>query len=163
MAGRLRCHHGGILGVFGLLEDPRHRRALEADLLRAGLRLRWFGTGDPNHSWADLVAFTQTLGRDSALGRAQGGEDAEWSLTDDLLALVADRLAIIHYSLTAKKGDPFPHMVSRHANNNGNVAGRSEEEPVADLVELGERNSSGRFVGEVTTIAETARRLGWAI
>lgn len=87
------------------------------------------------------------------------GPDGSWSLADDLLAIVADRLAIIHYALTAARGDEPPPLLSRYAH--GGEAGAAGQ--VDDLVELGDRNTSGAYAAEVSSIEETARRLGWNI
>lgn len=138
---------------------------MEGDLLRAGLRLRWFGCGDPDYSLGDLVAFVSSLPRDSALRRVLAGDDADWSLETDLLALVADQLAVFRYAMTAEKGDEFPALVSRGARQQREpVAVGVEKVPVSDSSEsdLNDRNMSGRFVGQVRSTAQIAKELGWA-
>lgn len=103
------------------------------------------------------MAFIDTVPRESALYRAVHGEDAEWGLSDDLLALVADRLGIIHYALTAKRGDPLPVFVSRGANTRSSV-----ELAEGESVDLNDNDASGTVTGEVASTAEIARQLGWA-
>lgn len=163
MAEGFRCRYGGIQRLCGVLDDAAQRRALEGDLLRAGLRLRWFGCGDPDYSLADLAAFVATLPQDSALLRELLGEDAQWSLETDLLALVADQLAVLRYALTAKKGDEFPELVSRSARKAapGDVGEKVAVEDSSES-DLNDRNMSGRFVGEVRSTAQIAKELGWA-
>ena len=127
--------------------------------MRAGLRLRWFGEGNPDYQWGDLIAFVSGLPGDSALMRVVLGEDAVWSLTDDLLAIVADRLGQIHYALTARKGDEPPELLSRFAKS---VADSPVDE-VENLSDLAARDASGSYSAQVESIAEVARRLGWDI
>lgn len=126
-------------------------------MIRAGLRLRWFDRGDPDFTVSDLLAFVSGLPRDSALVRAQLGDDAEWDLRNDLLALMVDQLAMFRYQMTGDESTPKPVFVSR---------GLQQQEP--DVVEpdsapvdLNKRNQSGVLSGEVTSTAEIAQRLGW--
>lgn len=115
--------------------------------------------GNPDYQWGDLIAFVSGLREDSAFVREVLGEDETWTRTDDLLAIVADRLAIIHYALTARKGDDPPPLLSRFANGGRDPS----SDRVEDLAELAERNASGAYTAEVTSVEETARRLGWTI
>lgn len=135
------------------------RRALEGDLVRAGLRLRWFLTGDPDYQLRDLVAFVDTSPMGSALTRQALGEDAAWGLQEDLSAIIADRLGWIHFALVGQKGDEPPSPIYRHAG-----ASSSSEMPEfeAEEVDLNDWNSSGHVTGEVWSTAETAKALGWA-
>ncbi|STC97529.1 hypothetical protein [Corynebacterium renale] len=160
MAESVRGNRGGITRVLGLLENPVTRRALEGELLRAGLRLRWFGTGNDLYQWGDLIAFVDTLPPDSVLCRLELGDDAPWSLTDDLLAYVSDQLAMIYYSLTAKQGDPQPVFISR-ALRSPEPEAENDQSSDDDVDALNDRNSSGRVTSEVTSTADIARRLGW--
>lgn len=159
MAERRRCGRGGIGRVLGLIENPVTRRALEGELERAGLRLRWFGAGNDLYQWGDLIAFIDTLPPDSVLWRLELGDDAPWSLTDDLLAYASDQLAMIYYSLTAKRGDAPPVFISRALRAPADAPGQGAS--VNDAQVLNDRNQSGRVVAEVASTAEIARRLGW--
>ena len=135
---------------------------MEGDLIRAGLRLRWFMVGDPDYQLRDLVAFIESLPKDSALTRVTLGEDAVWGLGEDLAAIIADRLGWIHFALVGQKGDEPPPPLYRHAG--GSAGGGDSEVPEfeAEDVDLNDRNSSGRVTGEVWSTAETAKALGWA-
>lgn len=76
MAEGRGCLAGGILSLVDRLEDTKARRALEADLIASGLRLRWFPA--PDYTWGDLLAFISGLGRESAFVRHELGDDAAW-------------------------------------------------------------------------------------
>lgn len=104
---------GGILSLVDRLEDTRARRALESDLIAAGLRLRWFPA--PDYTWGDLVAFISGLDQTSALARVELGEDAAWGLREQLLALNADYLRILIWMKTkdAQHGRNFPKPIKR--------------------------------------------------
>lgn len=135
---------------------------MEGDLIRAGLRLRWFFAGDEDYQLCDLVAFVESLPADSALSRLILGDDAVWGVQEDLSAIIADRLGWIHFALVGQKGDEPPSPIYRHAR--GSATGGDSEMPdfEAEEVDLNDRNSSGRVTGEVWSTAETAKALGWA-
>lgn len=158
MARDRRCHDGGIGRVLDLIDDEGSRRALESDLMRVGLRLRFFGCGNPLYSWADLVAFIENLPLDSALVRHLRGDDRDWGLAEDLLAALVDRVGYIHYALTNDgRGEP-PQPVSRWARAEAvaaDVVSKDEFEKIA------ERDTSGVVRGDVLATEELARRFGW--
>lgn len=160
MAEGLGNFRGGIRSLLEIWEDQGRRRALEADLIGAGMRLRFFGSGDPAYEWGDLAAFVAGLPRSSALSRHILGDEAQWDLNEDLLALVADNLTIIRYALTSQKGDPPPVFVSRGARADASKSATQEADK--DGGDLNDRNVSGAAVGEVWSTEETARQLGWA-
>ena len=54
MAARNRNQPGGILGLAEALEDPNLCSAVEAELIRFGLRLRWLCDGTDRPNWRDL-------------------------------------------------------------------------------------------------------------
>jgi hypothetical protein len=69
-----------------------HAEALEADLIRYyGVDLLDYHRG--RLSARRLRVLIQHLPRDAALPRAVHGDDAEWGLTDHLLASAVDQLA----------------------------------------------------------------------
>lgn len=65
-----------------------HRRAVAYDLLKLGLRLRDFPS--PDLTYGDMLVIIQQAPRESAIARAVDPERAEWSLSDYLLAMIAD-------------------------------------------------------------------------
>ncbi len=162
MAGGCGCLVGGIGRVCGLLDDPAQRRALEGDLVRAGLRLRWFLAGDDDYQLQDLVAFIDTSPMGSALTRQALGEDAAWGVQEDLSAIIADRLGWIHFALVGQKGDEPPAPLYRHARESGAGGDSTMPDFEAEEVDLNDRNSSGHVTGEVWSTADTAKALGWA-
>lgn len=162
MAGGCGCHLGGIGRVCGLLDDPAQRRALEGDLVRAGLRLRWFFTGDDDYQMCDLVAFIESSPTGSALTRQALGEDAAWGVQEDLSAIIADRLGWIHFALVGQKGDEPPAPLYRHARGSSSSGNSEMPEFEAGEVDLNDPDSSGHVTGEVWSTAETAKALGWA-
>ena len=71
-------------------------------MIAAGLRWRDIGTGRTN--WCDIHAVLTTLHHTSATSRAINGPDAEWGLTDHLLALVIDTTQIGNWQRSGGKG-----------------------------------------------------------
>ena len=130
--------------------------------MRAGLRLRWFFTGDPDYQLQDLVAFIDSSSRDSALSRVVLGDDAVWGVQEDLSAVIADRLGWIHFALVGQKGDEPPAPIYRHAGDSAGGGDSEMPEFESEEVDLNDRNSSGHVTGEVWSTAETAKALGWA-
>lgn len=114
MAEGCRYRSGGILGLLALLEDERKGRAIRADLLDKGLRLRWLCDGIHDFNWRDLLDIVTESSRLSALYRALHPEDWYWSQEAMLLALVSDRLAILAWQKTEngrkgiKEPEPYP-------------------------------------------------------
>lgn len=135
---------------------------MEGDLIRSGLRLRWFMSGDPDYQLQDLVAFIESSPRDSALTMLALGDDAGWGVQEDLSAIIADRLGWIHFALVGQKGDEPPPPLYRHAGGSAGGGDSSMPEFESEEVDLNDRNSSGRVTGEVWSTAETAKALGWA-
>jgi hypothetical protein len=108
----LRCVAGGIRSLAEVLRD--HGEALRYDLLALGLRLEWLAT--PDLTWLDLAAVVQQRPPGSALARAIDGEDALWGLSEQLLAVVADRLGLALWQNGGGKGrkpDPIPRPGTR--------------------------------------------------
>lgn len=53
------------------------------------------------------------LPAEAATSRRLHGERAQWSLTDHLLALVVDRLAIVSWQLAGDRKAPYPKPMPR--------------------------------------------------
>lgn len=139
MAEGCWCHRGGILSLVDRLEDPEKRRALEADLINAGMRLRWFPA--PDYTWADLVAFIFGLGEGSATYRVELGNDHVWGLQEQLAALQADYLRILIWQRTGdgQKGRKFPKPIKRPGVDDGidrKKIGGTTKVPAEDLAKL---------------------------
>ena len=101
MGGGVRHERGGILSLLTLIGD--HGEALEFDLIRLGLRLR--DCPSPGFNWRDLWVICRRLGRDSELYKSMNPEDdTAWSVTDYLLAMVADNTAFRLWQAAGGKG-----------------------------------------------------------
>lgn len=80
---------GKLLGLLDLIDE--YGEALEYDLLERGYRLRWVYDGTNDFTWRDLWVIVRHMPRTSALQRAiHGHEQAEWTVSDYLLATIAD-------------------------------------------------------------------------
>lgn len=119
MAEGREHHGGGILGLVDLIDNAEAASALEADLIHAGMRLRWFPAAD--YTWRDLAVFVRHLGQDSALARVQMGKDSPWTLTTQLLALQADYLRMLLWmrSKDGAKGRNRPKPIPRPGIDDG--------------------------------------------
>lgn len=96
MAGVLQHRRGGILGLLTLCEQ--HTEAVEADLIRLGLRLRWLGT--PDFDWCDLRAIIRHADPSSALVREMQPDAARWGVVEQLLAEAVDTLHWLQWAKT---------------------------------------------------------------
>ena len=105
-----------------------HSEALEFDLIRLGLRLR--DAGSLEFNWRDLWVICRRLGRDSELYKSMNpDDDTSWSVTDYLLAMVADNTSFRLYQAAGGKGKkpkpvPRPGDVKRYG---------GDALPVADM------------------------------
>lgn len=80
-----------------------HSEALEFDLIKLGLRLR--DAGSLEFNWRDLWVVCRRLGRDSELYKSMNpDDDTSWSVTDYLLAMVADNTSFRLYQAAGGKG-----------------------------------------------------------
>ena len=114
-----------------------HSEALEADLIRVGLRLRWLGS--ELLTWRDLLVFVKTAGKDSALAMAWDVSNM-WGMTEQLLAAAVDTLRVLAWQNTedAQAGrswtapDPIPRPgVTPRAEVN--VIGGDEVLPIDEM------------------------------
>lgn len=113
-----RGRHGGIRQLRDLIEE--HSWAVEADLIRVGLRLRWVGDGTGRLTIRDLWALVNSLIGDetSALFRARSGSsraeriaidtlNALWMLNHNLRRAAGDKTARKFEPLRSYPGSPF--------------------------------------------------------
>lgn len=113
MANRFWGRAGGILGLLELLDDDKKSLALEADLIRSGLRLR--DVGSEEFSWRDLKAFITGADQNSAIARALHPEEWMWNNEAMLLASAVDTLRVIAWQKTrdGSKGRNAPAPIPR--------------------------------------------------
>lgn len=150
MDGGGGCLGGGILSLVDqLVDDPEFLEAVEADLIRLGLRLHQLGDGSGSLSWRDLTVIIKTASTGSAIARHFVGEAAEWGATEYLLAAAIDALNVANWQRgggkTVHKPDPVPRPVNKLELANAN--------PFED--------NSGVFRGESMPIDELNKWLGW--
>lgn len=101
MGGGVGNLRGGIQSLLSLIADQGE--ALEFDLISLGLRLR--DCPSPEFNWRDLWVICRRLGRSSELYKAMNpDDDTSWSVTDYLLALVADNTAFRLWQSAGGKG-----------------------------------------------------------
>lgn len=74
------------------MEDPDFCRAVEAELIKAGLRLRWLCDGTDRVNWRDVQVVILEADQGSAIARCELGESAFWTVDTHLLAGVLDAL-----------------------------------------------------------------------
>ena len=113
MAGRCWDRPGKIAGLFDYIEDEKHRGALEADLIKAGLRLR--DCPSPSFTWRDLEVFIDYLDNDSRLVAAVAPERAGWTKANMLMADLIDATRILVWLNTkaGQEGRNFPEPIER--------------------------------------------------
>lgn len=130
MGSGVRNHDGGILGLLTLTDE--HTEAIEFDLIRLGLRLR--DVGSVGFNWRDLLVIVKRLGRDTELYRALHPEDdTSWSISDYLLALIADQSALRLWQAGGGRGSkpkPVPRPGDEPTQKHYGTA-----EPVESIVE----------------------------
>ena len=73
------------------MEDPEFCRAVEAELIKVGLRLRWLCDGTDRLNWRDVQVVVLEADQGSAIARCELGESAFWTVDTHLLAGVLDR------------------------------------------------------------------------
>lgn len=132
-------------------------------MIERGLRLRWLCDGTDRLDWDDLLAVVAQLPRDSAVGRFELGEQAQWGLGESLTAELVDSLRVVQWLMGRYMGADveFPPMVPRpwEAEGAGGVSGEVVD---AEVVNPMGEDEPGRFVGETLSVAEMAEFLGWA-
>jgi hypothetical protein len=88
----------------------RHPDAIEYDLLRHGFRIEDLGTAAC--SWRDLQLILR-FGENTAVAREIAGQDAAWTLTNQLLAGLIDAVNVGNWQRQRKKGAPRPKPIPR--------------------------------------------------
>jgi len=111
LAAGLRGDAPGIFGLLNLID--RHQEAVEYDLITHGLRLDYLGTDDL--TWRDLKVIIGQQPTGSAVSRAIDGNDYVWDLKAQLLARIADDLAVNNWLTSGgkKSRNPYPKPIER--------------------------------------------------
>ena len=90
-----------------------HGEALEADLIRCGLRLR--DCPSESFDWRDLLVLVRHSGSETALYKSMYPEQAGWTLTNMLLAAIVDVLRWLQWAKTkdGARGYNMPEPIPR--------------------------------------------------
>ena len=86
------------------MEDPEFRRAVEAELIKVGLRLRWLCDGTDRLNWRDVQVVILEADQGSAIARCELGESAFWTVDTHLLAGVLDALNGANFQRSGGRG-----------------------------------------------------------
>ena len=86
------------------MEDPEFCRAVEAELIKVGLRLRWLCDGTDRLNWRDVQVVVLEADQGSAIARCELGESAFWSVDTHLLAGVLDALNGANFQRSGGRG-----------------------------------------------------------
>jgi hypothetical protein len=79
-----------------------------------------------------LANFIRRLPRDSETAKEVYGEDAEWSRHEHLLAIVADRLAVLDWHFVCSKTSPDDHPPRPTPIPRPGVEANAEPEPIPE-------------------------------
>lgn len=140
MAGGIRDHRGGIVGLAELIRS--NGEAIEFELLTRGLHLDRLGT--KHLTWRDLKVLVRHLPPGNALQRERHGDAAYWTIDTYLLALIGDALQGANWQRAGDKHATRPKPIPRP--------------------ELGQPTQpNGRRVGDTggVSIDVMKQRLGW--
>lgn len=133
MAGPGRGHTGKILGLLDLIDD--HGEAIEFDLITLGLRLR--NLGSKNFSWRDLYVIVTHLPASSATHRSVlGDEETEWTLTNHLLAGIAEGIGWLKWAKTkdGERNRNQPKQIPRPGVKDETHRITGTAEPIEDIL-----------------------------
>ena len=86
------------------MEDPEFCRAVEAELIKVGLRLRWLCDGTDRLNWRDVQVVILEADQSSAIARHELGESAFWTVDTHLLAGVLDALNGANFQRSGGRG-----------------------------------------------------------
>ena len=86
------------------MEDPEFCRAVEAELITVGLRLRWLCAGTDRLNWRDVQVVILEADQGSAIARCELGESAFWTVDTHLLAGVLDALNGANFQRSGGRG-----------------------------------------------------------
>lgn len=136
MAAGVGCVHGGIAGLCELID--KHAEAIEYDLIRLGLRLRWLGS--ERLTWRDLLVIVKQAPAGSAVALDLVPASA-YGATERLLLVLDLRLRELMWGMGGGKG-PRPKLTQL-----------ATDKP--------QGNGQGRWKPKGRTIEEANAALGW--
>ncbi len=147
---------GGILGLVEALEDSKFCEAVEHELIRHGLRLRWLCDGTDRLNWRDVAVVIRQAGESSAVARHVMGDAFGWGVGEYLLASAVDALHGANWQRSGKGSRPEPVARPGVAVTAQNAESDTPKgNPFND-------DESGTFTGVAMPIDELNKWLGWA-
>ena len=157
MAEGLGHRDGGIAGLLELADGKKTGPALEADLIRSGLRLR--DVGSKKFTWRDLQVFVSEMPRECALFRAMHPELYPWDNGNMLLADIADGINWLVWAKTkdGQKNRKHPQPIPRPGVEAKQVK-RTKGEAIP-IDQFRQRLDELRARVRVSTKEETVRRV----
>lgn len=127
---------------------------MEADLIVAGVRLRWLCDGTDRLNWRDLWVLINQTGPGTAVYRLLAGDRAQWGDAEELLAGILDALVAGNWQRGGGKG-PRPKQLPRPG-----VKAASSAAPVPSGDPF-KADESGIFEAEPVPLSELNDWLGW--
>lgn len=98
-----------MIALDALIE--KHEDALAYDLIGLGLRLRQLG--EDHFTWGDLGVIVRQAPRSSALYGSLYPDQAQWGMPEQLMALMADNLAVANWQRGGGKRADYPEPITR--------------------------------------------------
>ena len=135
-------HTGGIASLSAFVDE--HPQAVQADLIKVGLRLR--DVGSPHFTWGDLSALVWSFMQDRESNTARDyytADDLAWDAHAHLLAAIFDAVQIVSWT--------FRDVMS----------GGKGGDPPEPMPRPGIKPRHIEWKGEPRTIEEMDRLLGW--
>lgn len=156
MAGRGVPERGGILDLAELAFSDEYGPAVEADLIREGLRLRWLTEGCDRLSWRDLQVHINSCARDrgSRLFEAINPHLVDYTPDTELLAAILHALQGANWQRGGGTG-PAPKPLERPKRPTSS----SQHSAAGEVPDV---DDSGSYVGEALPVDEMAAWLGWS-
>lgn len=151
MAARNRNQPGGILGLAEALDEPSLCSAVEAELIRFGLRLRWLCDGTDRLNWRDLHVIIREATTDSPVIAAFHPNYHGWDIKTHLLACISDILAGANWQRGGGKGER-PKPIERPTDKQRQAENTTTKNPSLD--------ESGTYLGETLPLSDMATWLG---
>lgn len=102
-----------LFRLVTIIANPRQREALQADLIKAGMRLRNFPSEE--HTWGDLKIFIRHLDVHTSLYGVVYPDNSGWDRQNLLLANISDSLTWLQWAKTkdGRKGRNRPKPIPR--------------------------------------------------
>lgn len=147
---------GGILELAALVWSNEYGPAVEADLIREGLRLRWLADGTDRLTWRDLQVHITGCAQDrhSRLYAAVNPHLVDRTTDTELLVSILHALEGANWQRSGGKGSA-PKRAELPKAPRPPQAGPVSPDEIPDV------DDSGSYAGEALPADEMATWLGW--